>query len=241
MADTPYLDKNGLSEFWSAIKDYFDFSGLLDTFYPVGCYFETSDSTFDPNVSWGGTWVLENSGLFHRSGSSVTGADADDGKGEKDGGESEVTLTYNQTGMKNHSHSYSKPPSSTDGFTLKATHIPAHTHGSESITGWFGIRRFISNSYGTVYAVGGKMSKSASSSATSATPVASNGSTSIYGDVITMDATHTHTSVGGGNEHKHAITNTTGTTTGNPSNANASEAHENKPPYVDVFRWHRTA
>lgn len=29
----------------------------MELFYPVGSYFETSDSTFDPNVEWGGTWV----------------------------------------------------------------------------------------------------------------------------------------------------------------------------------------
>lgn len=28
---------------------------LLDVFYPIGCYFETSNSSFDPNESWGGT------------------------------------------------------------------------------------------------------------------------------------------------------------------------------------------
>lgn len=30
---------------------------LLDLFYPVGCYFETSDATFDPNIAWGGVWA----------------------------------------------------------------------------------------------------------------------------------------------------------------------------------------
>lgn len=30
----------------------------MELFYPVGSYFETSDSTFDPNVEWGGTWSL---------------------------------------------------------------------------------------------------------------------------------------------------------------------------------------
>lgn len=29
---------------------------VFDTFYPVGSYYETSDSTFDPNTAWGGTW-----------------------------------------------------------------------------------------------------------------------------------------------------------------------------------------
>ena len=30
---------------------------LLDVFYPVGSFYETSDDGFDPNVSFGGTWV----------------------------------------------------------------------------------------------------------------------------------------------------------------------------------------
>jgi prophage lambdaSa04, minor structural protein, putative len=35
---------------------------LLNVFHPIGEYFETSDVNFDPNVSWGGTWVLDNDG-----------------------------------------------------------------------------------------------------------------------------------------------------------------------------------
>lgn len=35
---------------------------LLDLFYPVGSYYETSNSTFDPNVSWGGVWVEDSKG-----------------------------------------------------------------------------------------------------------------------------------------------------------------------------------
>ena len=30
---------------------------LLDTFHPVGSYYETSDANFNPNTEWGGTWV----------------------------------------------------------------------------------------------------------------------------------------------------------------------------------------
>lgn len=37
---------------------------VLD-FYPVGSYYETSDTTFDPNITWGGTWSLEAEGLVH--------------------------------------------------------------------------------------------------------------------------------------------------------------------------------
>lgn len=31
----------------------------IDIFYPIGSYYETSDSTFDPNASWGGSWTVE--------------------------------------------------------------------------------------------------------------------------------------------------------------------------------------
>lgn len=41
------------------------FDGLLDFFYPVGCFFETSDIEFNPNKSWGGEWELETEGLVH--------------------------------------------------------------------------------------------------------------------------------------------------------------------------------
>lgn len=39
-----------------------DTMSLLNIFYPVGSYYETSDTSFDPNVSWGGTWVEDSAG-----------------------------------------------------------------------------------------------------------------------------------------------------------------------------------
>lgn len=35
---------------------------MIDFFYPVGSYYETSNTSFDPNVKWGGTWVEDSSG-----------------------------------------------------------------------------------------------------------------------------------------------------------------------------------
>lgn len=35
---------------------------MLKAIYPVGSYYETSDKSFDPNVYFGGTWVLDNDG-----------------------------------------------------------------------------------------------------------------------------------------------------------------------------------
>ena len=69
--------------------------GLIDFFYPVGSYYETSDSSFDPNVTWGGTWVLEADGLVH------IGAGSRYAVGDT-GGEETHTLTFNE--MPSHNH-----------------------------------------------------------------------------------------------------------------------------------------
>lgn len=37
-------------------------SVMLDMFYPVGTYYETSDSAFNPNTAWGGTWSEDTAG-----------------------------------------------------------------------------------------------------------------------------------------------------------------------------------
>jgi hypothetical protein len=47
---------------------------LLDLFYPIGTYYSTSDTTFNPNSSWGGTWVLDTDGTVLVSKSSTTGS-----------------------------------------------------------------------------------------------------------------------------------------------------------------------
>ena len=33
-------------------------------YYPIGSYYETSDTAFNPNTAWGGTWVSEVNGVF---------------------------------------------------------------------------------------------------------------------------------------------------------------------------------
>ena len=86
--------------------------GSVLDFYPVGSYYETSDTTFDPNVTWGGTWVLETAGQVHISaGTSTTttvftvnGANANSGVGMSDGGEEKHWLTIDE--MPTHNHGY---------------------------------------------------------------------------------------------------------------------------------------
>ena len=71
-------------------------NGLIDVFYPVGSYYETSDKNFNPNISWGGTWKKDNSGVFLVSeDSSLTLGNT--------GGEKAHQLTINE--MPRHRHS----------------------------------------------------------------------------------------------------------------------------------------
>lgn len=70
---------------------------VLNTFYPVGSYYETSDTSFDPNTAWGGIWELETAGQVHVSsgtGYTVSGALTN----TTDGGAATVTLTSGQSG-----------------------------------------------------------------------------------------------------------------------------------------------
>lgn len=51
----------------------------VSIFYPVGSYYETSDTSFNPNTAWGGTWILEASNKdVLMSSNSITVAAAQD-------------------------------------------------------------------------------------------------------------------------------------------------------------------
>ena len=82
---------------------------IVNVIYPVGSYYETTDTTFDPNVSFGGTWVLEAEGLVHVSGGSTyTVSNLD-----QDGGSSSITYT---------------PAGTVGGHSLTVDQMPAHSH-----------------------------------------------------------------------------------------------------------------
>lgn len=153
---------------------------LLDIFYPVGCYFETSNNSFNPNVAWGGTWVLETAGNVHVSagGKYTIGSS---------GGEETVKLTTDE--------------------------IPAHTHGSKTLTGeakpYGDTGLFSGSGNGT-----GIFSKGTTKLGNYRLQWQANDGGSYS---LKVDATHTHNSVGG------------------------SKAHNNMQPYIVVNRWHRTA
>ena len=79
-------------------------SALINIFYPVGSYYETSDGDFNPNTAWGGTWELEAQGLVH------IGAGA--------------TYTIGSTGgSATHKHT-----TQSHKLTAAESGLPAHTH-----------------------------------------------------------------------------------------------------------------
>lgn len=109
-------------------------------YYPVGCYFETTDTTFNPNTEWGGTWELESGGLVHVSAGTnyVVSANV------KDGGEATHLLTAAESGVPAHAHPASSGTGTTTGMrivgsygtTHAANHIPGYNGGSYTdITG----------------------------------------------------------------------------------------------------------
>ena len=102
-----YLDLTGLTYFWQKIKAYgnshWGGGGSVLSFYPIGSYYETSDTTFNPNTEWGGTWELELAGQVHVSsgtGYAVSGA----GTNTSDGGSKDaVVVSHNHT-QNSHNH-----------------------------------------------------------------------------------------------------------------------------------------
>lgn len=72
---------------------------LLDKIYPIGSYYETSNTSFNPNVTWGGTWVEDSKG---RVTVALNGSDADFNTISKTGGEKKHQLTVEE--LPKHSH-----------------------------------------------------------------------------------------------------------------------------------------
>lgn len=78
---------------------------LVSLVYPVGSYYETSDSDFNPNVSWGGTWELDQSGTVLVSKSSASSSKFNNDVGTIMG-EEEHALTVNELAAHNHNPKY---------------------------------------------------------------------------------------------------------------------------------------
>lgn len=100
---------------------------LLNMFYPIGSYYETSNIDFDPNVEWGGTWVQDTQGYV------TVGANTN-GDPELEALNTKVDLAVGGIiGEKTHK--------------LTVNEMPAHTHGVyfQGFSGW--TKQTISDKY----------------------------------------------------------------------------------------------
>lgn len=213
-------DKDGNDIF--PIAGGFDPASIIDLFYPVGSYYETSDTTFDPNVSWGGTWVEDTTGRATiASGTGyTTGAT---------GGSTTHQITSAELPTHTHTYDKAKTPTgaasgntgqasgNTGSTTLTINQIPSHTHSMRyagSTSGstqqlWYGNPGTVNLDVTTGSTGGGQ------------------------GHTHTLN-NHTHTL----NNHTHTIS-TTSTNSGNGGFANT--AMSIMQPYIVVKRWHRTS
>lgn len=93
-------------------KSNINIADFLDIFYPVGCYFETSNANFNPNTEWGGTWVQDTKGLTMIGAYESTDANPNSNnkvylKQGKITGEANHVLTIAE--MPSHNHSTDEP------------------------------------------------------------------------------------------------------------------------------------
>lgn len=168
----------------------------LNAVYPIGSIYLSVNST-NPGTLFGGTWTqLQNRFLLGAGSSYTAGAT---------GGAASVT---------------------SGGTALTTDQIPAHTHGSKSLTGYTHMRRQGNTTAGAnIIGVTGSSGIVSTSQVTwSGSHANINGTVNVTDptiDRVTVDATHEHTSVGGGAAHKHTVST--------------------MPPYLVVYMWQRTA
>lgn len=122
---------NALTVDWNGKVQCGDYSGnfksIFDIFYPVGSYYETSDTTFDPNVAWGGTWSLETPGKFHVSaGTGYTAGST--------GGSADAIVPYHTHTTKSE-YVYYGSGSSTGSILLYGTGTATLGYTGSSVTG----------------------------------------------------------------------------------------------------------
>ena len=221
------------------LADKLDALSILNLFYPVGSYYETSNTTFNPNTAWGGTWKLETAGQVHVSagtGYSVNHADDISGGGTtvgtRDGGEyqitytptgsnSAVTLSGEQSGVQAHAHT----ASASGGKVGSHAHEPSNTD-----------YQFIACEGTSSAAIGRYRIKQGTGSQTEHYFMSSTTSVARYNVTESVAPSFTQPTI----------------TVNNATAKNATKSHnhtftgtqvqlDNMQPYIVVNRWHRTA
>lgn len=218
----------GNADMWSYIRNLV---------YPVGSIYMSATLSTKSEVEalLGGTWEAWGSG---RVPVGVDGSQTEFATSGKTGGSKSVALTPAQTAMKAHTHTYNKASTSTGSHKLTTSEIPAHTHGSKTLTGVMRVRLTGSAAAATIPYVSGNMLTSNDEFQVNYAGV-EQGTAPGKCQMITIDASHTHNSVGGGDGHTHTVS-TSSTSTGSTTDANGS-AHTNLQPYITCYMYKRVS
>ena len=202
-------------------------AGLLDLFYPVGSYYETSDTTFDPNTAWGGTWHLEVAGQVHVSG----GTDYSVNFTNTDTVNSDGTVGATQDGSPDaiipyHNHTFNGNALGTHDHTFTGNALPGHSHVPSTAS-----RVFVHTTTGVAF------------TRHSVKPGSSTAVTNLVSSTQALAYSSTTNSVSGGTPSGTVVGKSAGTPSGTITYAGTSgeEIGANMQPYIAVNRWHRIA
>lgn len=160
-----------------AIQDLITY--IYDTTYPIGSYYETTDTDFDPNENFVGEWELEAEGLVHISSGTNYNVSAND----EDGGNTTINYTPagSNTGGKVGSH------------TLTTTELP----------------KMSGSAYFRRTSGGGSIVMSASGICARATVNTSNTSYNQIASSTVTQQDQLNINIGGGGGHDHGFTQPT--------------------------------
>ena len=129
-ADIPEKNKvtaNDMNEIKDALNTLI-IPKLLNIFYPIGSYYETSDTSFNPNTSMGGTWELETDGTVLVSKSNTTGSKFNASIGSVVG---EETHTLTAQELASHNHSGTTDWAGDHNHTSKDYYDVLHSEGDQ--------------------------------------------------------------------------------------------------------------
>ena len=151
---------------------------LLDIFWPVGSYYETNDPNFNPNISWGGTWVQDTKGYVtvgcqDPDESGITYEDNDRLLINAGATKGEVNHTLTTDEIPSHNHSFS---ATTSRASLAGNLYNYAVQSSNSGVNGDGIMKRVKTDGSIGYATGSK-----------------SGNNGDYTDTIRIDVSHTHT------------------------------------------------
>ena len=211
------LSANNMNKIETGIKDAHDLlAAIWQTVYPVGCYLETSDGDYNPNTALGGTWILETPGQVHvsaGSGYAVSGANLN----HTDGGSKDAIIPYHSHSIPSLSGEAASDGSHTHTISASAASAGAHTH----------TLKYRADAYGK-----GNLDSLMQSSWTGSNDNRATSSAGAHTHAITASA-------GSAGAHTHNVSTEASNTGTVGTSGNATGA--NMPPYINVYRWHRTA